>query len=539
MESTALFYILSSLAPKLAKQYGATVKVWITTFDPNSTGKFSAKIELYKYLVQHPKATLTSAIQHIQYVTKKAKDKEPADSERNFYMVQKRLYEKLIEFLVLGTHLKKGSKEARWSAYTEARISTKKAICEIILAKTYGEDGLAFRLIDEVVETARKYELYSELQEALRFSLGRHNIQTNRVGFEQTTLALADCMLCLTAESEAEGLYLAYYTRIGHSGLNKDDLAYLIQHIDRLRTLSEKHDSARIGFYVGSLEAELWAAFEEYGQALQGYKHVLQLVQQSPGLNFPIKTGDALLNVALQHFNLYQFEQALECVEQAIPFYSQGHSHLYLGYELRGLALTYVNQPHEAIESIVMAKHGVNEEVHELAKARRSLILANLYFICGEFKNAGKALLGTRVLEKDRGGWNIGVRVLFILLRIERKDFDGADDQIEALRKHIERLGVQHELRERDSAVCRILISLSNQSYNYTAVRKKQVHLFEVLERPEKGYRWEPQTHEIIVFNRWFEAKRLKTKYSFEIPQSIPLPKSTTLPELLSQNRDI
>ena len=131
-------------------------------------------------------------------------------------------------------------------------------------------------------------------------------------------------------------------------------------------------------------------------------------------------------------------------------------------------------------------------------------------------------------MEKDKEGWNIGIRILSILNHIELMQLDVADVEIESLRKHIERVREERSVRPRERKILRILIQLEKNSFEFPRVKEKCQDDLDLLASDQKDYCWELKTHEMIAFHIWFQCKLDNTSYRLEFPDMIMGDKSGT-----------
>jgi hypothetical protein len=132
----------------------------------------------------------------------------------------------------------------------------------------------------------------------------------------------------------------------------------------------------------------------------------------------------------------------------------------------------------------------------------------------GKYSELNNKLNETKEIEKDREGWNIAVRLLAILGHLECGHFDLADAKIESLRKHIERLLKEKEVRHRYITIVKILRDLVNNSFDFEKIWLTRTAYFETLyAEKEEEYRWNVLSPELIRFEVWFEAKAKGLNY--------------------------
>ncbi len=137
-----------------------------------------------------------------------------------------------------------------------------------------------------------------------------------------------------------------------------------------------------------------------------------------------------------------------------------------------------------------------------------SFYQAHIHFLFFRMRESLKSIQNLDVFEKDKAGWNLGVRLLRIMNFIEMDKLDTAELHIESMRKHIERTeksGIK--VRKRDKTILKILIELVKQDFNFQKTLMKKADLIALLGSTEFEYCWEMMKHEMIVFHVWFKAK--------------------------------
>ena len=147
--------------------------------------------------------------------------------------------------------------------------------------------------------------------------------------------------------------------------------------------------------------------------------------------------------------------------------------------------------------------------------SKRSFLFASVLVLKKQHSDAHKVLQDTKEIEKDKEGWNLGIRILSIINQLESHKLDIVDLNIESLRKHIERTIKMKAIRKRDVIILKLLAKLSRQGFNFKAVWKKNLKYFDLLASNDPEYRWEMKSPEMIIFHRWFESKVKGKDYDY------------------------
>jgi hypothetical protein len=135
---------------------------------------------------------------------------------------------------------------------------------------------------------------------------------------------------------------------------------------------------------------------------------------------------------------------------------------------------------------------------------------ACVLFATNQFKPALQLLSKSLKIEKDKAGWNIGIRVLMAMVFIELNKIGEASTCIATLRKHIERISKRKEIKERDLLILKLLRELEKDGFKRNEKNKTAAKLFAELSDKNKPTAWNYYTPELIPFHEW--AKTLPEK---------------------------
>ena len=154
--------------------------------------------------------------------------------------------------------------------------------------------------------------------------------------------------------------------------------------------------------------------------------------------------------------------------------------------------------------------------------AKRNLMMAFIKYLQKDYKGAFKYLQKTKEIETDKEGWNLGIRMLNIYLTLSTDKVDLADQRISSMRKHIERTVKQRNMRKRDVVIFRVLSHLSRSGFDFADTWAERQKDFQLLKSDLPDYKWVPRSHELIIFDQWFEAKMKGVEYDPVFPSPKP-----------------
>ena len=110
-------------------------------------------------------------------------------------------------------------------------------------------------------------------------------------------------------------------------------------------------------------------------------------------------------------------------------------------------------------------------------------------------------------IDKDKEGWNINKRLLIIMSRIELKEYESADLQVNSLEKFIKRSLQKRDISLRYIFILRILIKLINSNYNFKLVYENRKKYFQLIASDDINLKWRIKSPELIKFDNWFLSK--------------------------------
>ncbi|MFN0188899.1 MAG: hypothetical protein ACKVQV_09365, partial [Bacteroidia bacterium] len=230
------------------------------------------------------------------------------------------------------------------------------------------------------------------------------------------------------------------------------------------------------------------------------------------------------MNLAYTQFYLNKYEEAYLNALKATTEYLEQDFVLNINREACVFALIYLNRYTEAESWLAKMLSSGSDGNSPEQLSKRHLMMGVLKYLQNDFKGAFKHLQFTKEVETDREGWNLGIRMLNIYLTLSTEKVDLADQRINAMRKHIERTSKMRNLRKRDIIIFRILSHLSRSGFDFKETWEERKKDFALLRSRTPDCFWVPRSHELIIFDQWFEAKMNNKPYSpiFPSPQEAP-----------------
>ncbi|MBP6513206.1 MAG: hypothetical protein KA347_11085 [Bacteroidia bacterium] len=279
-----------------------------------------------------------------------------------------------------------------------------------------------------------------------------------------------------------------------------------------------------IKFIFLMLKLQLAHYEEKYEHAEKIILEIIHISEQYSALKRRGKLVQNYMNLAYTQFYLNKYEEAYLNALKATKEYVEQDFVLNVNREACVFALIYLNRYQEAEDWLakILSSGSVGNSPEQLSK--RHLMMGVLKYLQNDFKGAFKHLQFTKEVETDREGWNLGIRMLNIYLTLSTEKVDLADQRINAMRKHIERTSKMRNLRKRDIIIFRILSHLSRSGFDFKETWEERKKDFALLRSKTPDCFWVPRSHELIIFDQWFEAKMNNIPYApiFPSPQQDP-----------------
>ncbi len=442
-------------------------------------------------------------------------------SRKAFFQNCRRAQKKLVEGLLMEP-VTDDPDSFSLSSRVKLRVNKELLSCRILISR--GCVMNAFELLKRSIRDAERMELYDELIEALTIE---RNISGTRYGAE-TFHAYDDRIAfyeeCRKALSRAlDHYHRAFIEFEDFEGHNNKRIGFLTEVLSQLEADYRKTKSVRIEELRLELSILYTNAIEEYEESCLTGERLLELTKNSEALYTERKEADIRQDLADNLLFTGNLDPIEELLEQPLKVYPQG------------------DFDHLQTLEVLFLKHyykGETEKAHELLDTRavphtspdNTPFLANkweyyravLYLIEGTPKRALRCLERTELLGGDKESWDLWIRFLGIMSCLEAGDPDGAEHRSESARKDMERIIKRgEEPSMRDRIILRLLRTLELLDHDLELLLQERQEDFELLQSSEQGYRWEPRTPELIVFQDWIKERARGRPYHFRFPDPI------------------
>jgi len=377
------------------------------------------------------------------------------------------------------------------------------------LYHTKGNHPLAIDLLNSIIKKSSQYEIYSILSECLSFKKSLRGFIKGLNDFNELNKQIGEVDYCNIAALKA----IDYYYQITmwekfHPNESKQKKSRFLQNcIVELKKDYTYTQSAIVNYYLKQLEIFYFDIESEYAAAKSAAAEMFETLKSSKAVYRRQRIGFTLGNIA--HYDIYlgNYDKAVEQLREAQTYFPPFSNNYYVSKEQEFFARFYDGNLHEA-QKVSKALSNAMKETHgDFRLAQYRYYYACVLFSQKNYKAALKQLAQQFEISKDKTGWDIGIRLLTLMCRVELQHYDQAEILTENLRKHVEKFGVDDGIRLRDKLIMRALHTYARNGFSKTNLPESVYNTIDLLSGNEKEYKWLHFSPELIPMHQWLAKK--------------------------------
>ena len=418
-----------------------------------------------------------------------------------FNKLLNRTKHKVLETIILDVTISSNN----FSKRNKVNLDLRKKLLQADILQLKGIRKEVLPIYNYIISHSKYFELF-DIQVSALVSKQRLQLINSKVNsFVKINDEIEYAESCHKALKTSSKIYNDIINKINNS-INQSS------YIDELKSLivklNEYYNIYRlptIGFYLFTLEAEICENnlfYDKSKDALEKAKNILLLNESAYTEN---RYGTVLLNLSNCYIYLLKFDQAINLALESKRYFKNLPLTLKIVDEILFYAyfykLDYVNC------SKILSNNNYIKYDDDNLKNKFYYFQSCLFFINKKNIESLEALSNCSELKNDNEGWNINMRILLILNRIELNDYDSIDLKIQNLEKYIKRISNNKSSIQRQVLILRILTKLIQEDFNFKKVYTKRLKYFNILESKTGIYRWQIKSPELIIFNNWFKFK--------------------------------
>ena len=346
------------------------------------------------------------------------------------------------------------------------RLQTRKKLLqgEILLGRGAYQAGR--NLLQQVIATAKKYDLYEESFQAEMLLYRNLNIRLGVKDYQKLTDRLLDTNQLIAGINETRIRYYSISNRLLNQTLPPEEKQEVRQTIDRLQELAQGVNHPQIQHFYYLSEIYYRQIDNRDAEAIDFCHRYLALIQAHESLHTPQREAAIYVQLAQAHLRLRQLAQAQTFSEQALAMFSPEEIN-YLRTAQLCFAVAFYAHDHAACQRYLdLAMPHPEFDTAPTIAAQWQYFHACLLFRRGDFQSAYLKLNDTTPLLADKHGQNLRIRLLEIMLLYELDHPDLMETKILNLRQFIKRTQADEEPL-RPTLLLRILMHWYKHHYDF------------------------------------------------------------------------
>jgi tetratricopeptide (TPR) repeat protein len=310
-------------------------------------------------------------------------------------------------------------------------------------------------------------------------------------------------------------MYDKFVARVNFSASPQDYIDELPMMIEKLRQDYELTNSPSIGYYLYFIETELYQQLNNFEQAKTTLLSMVELLKDNASVRTRNRLSIVYGNLANNELLLNQFEKGIKYAAIAGDYSKESQVNLNVIREVEFFLQLFQGKLDLAEQLIVELYQSSARQKASFLYFKRTYLYACLKNLQGDYKRSEELLGEVKEIEKDKEGWNIGIRLLQIMNLIDRGKHDLIETNVQNLKKYLGRLKGQSQARKRYAVILRILTRLMNDNYYFRKTFKRSTKYFDLLHSADDRFAWSVKGPEVVAFHEWFESRMEMRKFSY------------------------
>jgi len=423
----------------------------------------------------------------------------------SFSHLKKRLKKDLLNFIILSDPKSSGDTDR-----VNEEIKCRRLFLQGQLLVRRGVFDEGERILNDALSLAESYEMFAEIlviRDFLRTTSGfRKGIETYQKYSETMDYQHVELGKWLKVRQYNFQVSLLNEFKGNKKTNLEQDTAQILKDLD---AYNEKKSSERFIFWYYVSKMRDHNISKEFVEADFYVRKLLDLFSEDSIMKTKSNQGGVLKDVVYINLNLGNYKEAVKYANQAISNFRKGMIN-----EIRTMDYLFFahlrDKDYENAEITVQKalQHKQINAGNKLIKARWLFFYANLEYLKGNHKEAAQSLRTNDHITSDKSGWNLGCRLLEMMIDMEENDLFLVDYKLKNFNRLLSSKNTRTENIERArliSKVIRLFIKHRGDFNETFEVAKDEI---QALEDGEGQLFWDPMGYEVIRFDEWFRDKR-------------------------------
>ena len=383
-------------------------------------------------------------------------------------------------------------------------LKKKLILCDVLSFKGLRDD--ADLLCRKIIAKADKYELYDIVMNSLIIRQRFVNIRKKEKEVNNIQKGIQIAELKYKSLLNSQIVYNKILNIISNSPDSIIFINDLKSSIDQIELELKINNSDTVSYYLYFLKTELYQIEEKFEEASISLLKIENLLSKK-SVYSENRKGTTLLNISNNNIYLKKYKESIQFAEKAKKYFPNNVYNQALVDENLFYANFYLNNLDISARIIkgLVNLPSANNILFSISKW--NYFEAVIDFLNNKFQVSIFKLNNIVEMDKDKEGWNINKRLLIIMSRIELKEYESADLQVNSLEKFIKRSLQKRDISLRYIFILRILIKLINSNYNFKLVYENRKKYFQLIASDNINLKWRIKSPELIKFDNWFLSK--------------------------------
>jgi hypothetical protein len=413
-----------------------------------------------------------------------------------------RLREKVLDSMLLESSIVHGG----YSKRNRIVFELKKKLIQADILNLKGLREQADSICKKIVTISNDYEIYDLAIQSLITREKFVRLRKNQKEVVKVVSEIKNTNLKFESFRMCQSDFNSMMNKIASAG---NEMSYFVELKDSISRLQKEFDlygSKSTGYYLQLLKTQYYQNEKKYNKADISLDTALTMLK-SKSVYSDNRMGSVLLSKSENNIKLHKFKEAIDLSNESNRFFPNNIFNQALVHECKFYALYFIGE--------FLQSKDVLDYLCSLPRENNILVSINkwnylssaLMFIEKNYIACIDHLKQISEIDKDKEGWNVNIRILIILCQIELGYTDSVELNVSNLEKFIKRTSKTGSIPTRYKVILRILIALSNESYDFNIVKNKKNKYIDILGAKDHELSWEIKGPELIPFNIWFNNK--------------------------------
>lgn len=429
--------------------------------------------------------------------------KSPPNSA--FSHVKRRLKKDLLNFILLQDSEARGV-----SKRIQVEVECRRMVLQGQLLFYRGIYGEGEKILNNALNLAEEYEMFADV-------LLIRNLLRSSIGFRKGPDMFEKYSGNMDYHYKELGKWLKarqYYYQIAlpnefqtnKMSESKDIGAKIIHDLEKI---DDTGSSQRFTFWKLTSKVYYFNLDKNFKEAEVHADKLLALIPEGSIMRTRSNYAGILKDVVHIHINLGNYDRAVSHAEEAVNTFNKGMTNELRAMDYLFFAHLRNNDYKNAGITIEKAlQHKQINAGNKLIKARWLFFYANLEYLNGNHKKAAQSLRTNDHITSDKSGWNLGCRLLEMMIDMEENDLFLVDYKLKNFNRLLSPKNTETENIERARLISKVIRLFIKHRGDFNETFEVAKNEIQALEDGEGQLFWDPMGYEVIRFDEWFRDKR-------------------------------